>query len=47
MERNSADLPQKPASLGYDVRAQTLQWPSALFFTTYPFRWSARFMLDT
>ena len=41
------DLVQVGRALGDDVRPQTLQWPSAFFFTTYPYRRSARLMLET
>jgi hypothetical protein len=44
---HAADLPEEGGSAFNDVGTKTLQRPSALFFTTYPWRCSARFMLDT
>lgn len=47
LERNPANLQRKVRALERDVRPLTLQWPSALFFTTYPYRVSARLVLET
>jgi hypothetical protein len=42
-----ADLLSELGASFDDIGPKTLQRPSALFFTTYPCRCSARFMLDT
>jgi hypothetical protein len=47
VSRHAPDAVQERSTLDDDVRPQTLQWPSALFFTTYPCRRSARLMLET
>src|SRR5687767_9158592 len=47
LEWNPANLHREVRPLERDVRPLTLQWPSALFFTTYPCRASARFVLET
>jgi hypothetical protein len=47
VEGDAPDLAQEHCALRDNVGAQTLQRPSALFFTTYPCRRRARLVLDT
>src|SRR5262249_28642858 len=45
--RDLRDLAKKRLPFQDDVGAERLQRPAAFFLTTYPKRWSARFMLET
>ena len=47
LDRNAKDPSSKRPPLRYDVGPLTLQRPASFFLMTYPYRWSARFMLET
>jgi hypothetical protein len=47
LDRDPGDDSQERLALQDDVGSERLQRPAAFFLTTYPKRWSARFMLET